>query len=402
MKLAFVTPWYGSNIPGGAEAETHRTAKHLYEAGLPVEVLTTCVREFRSDWGQNHHRAGETREDGVLVRRFPVRQSDLTAFDTVNWKLMRNQPITSAEEEIYVRESVCSPKLTDYIAEHLNEYVFIFIPYMFGTTYWGIAACQGKAFLIPCLHDESYARMGVFREMFAQVRRLILHTEAELALARSLYNLADDVPVLLGEGVDTGFFADGAAFRRKYGIDSPFILYAGRKDGGKNIDLLIDYFRRYRSQRAQACQLVLIGGGPLPVPIAPDEGIRDLGFVPIQDKYDAYAAATLLCQPSLMESFSLVLTEAWVANTPALVHSDCAVTREHCQRSNGGLYFADYAEFAACVDLLLARPGLRATLGANGRRYVLENYRWDAIIGRYRALLAEASFSSPEPIPVAE
>ena len=389
MKIAFVIPWYGADIGGGAEAEARRTAEHLCQAGLPAEVLTTCVRDFTADWGQNYHRPGESIENGVLVRRFPVRRRDRAAFDTVSLKLMHDQPVTVDEEETYVRENVCSPALTEYIADQQGAYRFCFIPYLFGTTYWGVAACQGQAYLIPCLHDEAYARLGVFRRMFAQVRKLILHAPAELALARSLYDLAEDAPVLLGEGVDTDSAADAAAFRTKYRIEAPFVLCAGRKDHGKNVPQLVDFFRRYRERRGPVCELVLIGGGSLPVTLTPGEGIRELGFVPLQDKFDAYAAATLLCQPSLQESFSLVLMEAWVARTPALVHGDCAVTREHCTRSNGGLYFASYAEFEACLDLLLSRPDLRATLGRNGQRYVLNNFRWDLIVDRYRDLFAE-------------
>jgi glycosyltransferase involved in cell wall biosynthesis len=389
MKIALVIPWYGADISGGAEAEARRTAEHLCRAGLPVEVLTTCVRDFSSDWGHNYHRRGENVENGVLVRRFPVRRRDRAAFDAVNLKLMHGQPITADEEETYVRENVCSPALTEYIADRQDTYRFCFIPFMFGTTYWGIAACQGRAYLIPCLHDEAYARLGVFRRMFAQVRKLVLHTSAELALARSIFDLAEDAPVLLGEGVDTDFAANGAAFREKYQIEAPFILYAGRKDHGKNVPQLVDYFRRYRACRGAVCELVLIGGGALPGILHDGEGIRDLGFVSLQDKYDAYAAAMLLCHPSLQESFSLVLMEAWVAKTPALVHGDCAVTREHCTRSNGGLYFTRYAEFEACLDLLLYQPGLRVALGQNGRRYVLENYRWDTIVDRYKGLFAK-------------
>src|SRR5205807_4079260 len=50
MKLAFVVPWFGAGIPGGAETACRLTAAKLREAGVPVEVLTTCIREFRSDW----------------------------------------------------------------------------------------------------------------------------------------------------------------------------------------------------------------------------------------------------------------------------------------------------------------------------------------------------------------
>lgn len=386
-KIAFITPWYGENIPGGAEAEARRTVEHLHQAGMPVQVLTTCVRDFYANWGHNDHKAGRTVENGIPVHRFPVRHRDREAFDAVNWKLMHGISVQPEEEEIYVRENVRSPALTEYIAEHRDDYQFIFIPYMFGTTYWGIQACEGQAFLIPCLHDEAYARMGVFRRMFSQVQHLIFHTSTELALAHSLYDLAEDNPTLLGEGVDTDFSADASAFKDKYGITHPFILYAGRKDAGKNVDLLVDYYCRYRARGSNDVNLVLIGAGTPPDEINLDEGILDFGFVPLQDKYNAYAAATVLCQPSLRESFSLVLMEAWVAGTPALVHGGCAVTREHCVNSDGGLYFENYAEFEACLDLLLSQSNLRKTLGSNGRRYVLENYRWDMIINRYRSLL---------------
>ena len=389
MKVAFVIPWYGPDIPGGAESLTRRTVEHLCQVGVPVEVLTTCVREFLADWGRNYHRPGVTEVNGVTVHRFPVRKRDRAAFDAVNWKLVHDQPVSMAEEQVFVRESVRSPALTEYIAKHLNQYVFVFIPYMFGTTYWGIAACEGKALLVPCLHDESYARMDVFQQMFAQVRQVIFNSPAELDLAHALYRLGDDVPMLLGGGVDTDFSADGDAFRQKYGVTRPFILYAGRKDKGKNVGLLIDYFRRYRAHRTRAVDLVLIGGGALSRGLIPDEGIWDLGFVPVQDKYNAYAAATVLCQPSLKESFSLVLMEAWVTGTPTLVHANCAVTTDHCVRSNGGLYFGDYLEFEACLELMLSQPELRKALGANGRRYVLGNYRWDIIVERYSALVED-------------
>ena len=154
MKVGFVIPWYGPGIPGGAEYLARRTAEHLCQAGVPVEVLTTCVREFLADWGKNYHRPGASIINGVKVRRFPVRKRDRTAFDAVNWKLMHSQPVSLAEEQVFVQENVRSPAMMDYIARNLNRYVFIFIPYMFGTTYWGVAACGGRALLVPCLHDE--------------------------------------------------------------------------------------------------------------------------------------------------------------------------------------------------------------------------------------------------------
>jgi len=386
MKIAFVPPWYGKDIPGGAEALVRSTAEHLHNAGMPIEILTTTVKDFHSDWGRNHHRAQVVTENGVPVRRFPVRRRNRAAFDEVNWKLMHGQPVTRQEEQIYLEENIRSPTLEQYIATHTNDYVYVFIPYLFGTTYWGIRACKGKGLMIPCLHDEPYARMSAFQELFRQVPKLILLAAAERELMNSLYGLPDAQSVLIGAGLDTDWTANAHDFLEKYGLTPPFILYAGRKSQGKNVDILVDYFRRYRRSHERDVDLVLIGSGSTEDSWTQDSRIHDLGFVPAQDKHNAYAAATILCQPSLHESFSLVIMEAWLAGTPVLVHGACEVTKEHCIQSNGGLYFSNYAEFEVCLDLLLEHKDLNTRLGANGRRYVLQNYSWDTITERYRRL----------------
>lgn len=396
-KIAFVPPWYGADIPGGAEAYTRRTAEELHRRGFNVEVLTTCVRDFYADWSQNAYREGLDEVNGVPVRRFRVRRRDQAAFDAVNFKLMHGVRVTPQEERTFIEEMIHSGPLYRFIAEHRDEYVFFFVPYMFGTTVRGALICPERSWLIPCLHDESYARLSAYRPVFRAVRGLWFLSEAEMHLAQHLYGLParpDQHMVLGGGGIDTGYAGDAAAFRRRTGIEGPFILYAGRKDAGKNLPLLLDYFRRYRQERGDrgaAPALVLLGSGPLSG--NRDEGIVDLGWVSDREKFDAYAAATVLCQPSLYESFSLVMMESWVAGTPVLVHADCAVTVEHCRKANGGLYFHDYQEFAACLDLLLARPDLRQRLGHQGRAYVLAHYTWDTIAENYRRIV-EASLRS--------
>ena len=135
--------------------------------------------------------------------------------------------------------------------------------------------------------------------------------------------------------------------------------------------------------------MVLIGPGEITIDKEMSEHVVDLGFVPLQDKYDAYAAANVLCQPSVHESFSLVIMEAWLTETPVLVNGRCEVTVEHCRRSNGGLYFTNYDEFAATIDFLFDRVGMARKMGQNGRQYVLDNYQWPLIVDSYKQLISE-------------
>jgi len=108
-------------------------------------------------------------------------------------------------------------------------------------------------------------------------------------------------------------------------------------------------------------------------------GVRDE-----QDKFDAYAAALALCQPSLNESLSIVMMEAWQMGTPAFVHRDCAVTRAHVIQSNGGLYFGNYVEFESALEFMLSSPELCAAMGQAGQRYVSAQYSWSAVMQRFQ------------------
>jgi glycosyltransferase involved in cell wall biosynthesis len=390
-KLAFVIPWYGENIPGGAESLCRDVVKALIGSGSSVEVLTTCVQQFASDWNHDYHPEGRTLEGGVPVRRFPVRPRDVVRFDQVNYKLMHNMPVTPEEEQVFVAEMINSPALYEYIACHRNEYVFLFVPYMFGTTYWGSMICPERSILIPCLHDEAYARMQPFRDMCERVRGLIFNSAEEQRLAQRLYSLHPDRLAVLGVPVNCGWDSDPRRFRRKYGL-SNFFLYAGRTEKGKGADLLVEYYCRFLDDTQRPEQLVFIGGGELEIPQRYQSRILELGFLPVQDKYDAYGAAIALCVPSTMESFSIATMESWLAGRPVIVNAQCPVTTEFCRQSNGGLYFSHYDECRDILKLLAGDQRLCAALGANGRQYVLENFQPYVVATRYREALEAWGF----------
>jgi hypothetical protein len=265
MKLGFVIPWYEEDISGGAESLCRSVVHALRESGLSVEVLTTCVREFASDWNHDFHPEGTTVEGGVVVRRFRVRQRHTARFHEVNYKLMHEIPLTTKEEETFVTEMINSPKLCKYIRKHHREYVFLFIPYMFGTTYWGSRECPDGAILIPCLHDEAYARMLVFRSICERARGLVFNSTAERRLAERLYSLDPERLRVAGVPVNCDRQSNPQRFRSKYGM-SDFFLYAGRTEKGKGAELLVEYFCRYLGETGRMEQLVFIGGGELQIP----------------------------------------------------------------------------------------------------------------------------------------
>ena len=387
-KIGFVIPWYGPDIPGGAEAALRGLAEHLAQAGVAVEVLTTRVKEFGADWGQDHYPAGRTVINNVPVMRFDVRRRDAEKFNGINFKYMHGLPVSYEEERIFLEEMVNSPALYDYLRLHKEEYaLYVFTPYMFGTTYYGIQAAPEKAVMIPCFHDENYAYMEHFKEVFSKVKGMIFLAEPERTLAERLYDTSGVEKAVFGTGIDTDLKGSSDNFRRKYQMDKPFILYAGRKDKGKNIYTLLAFYREYVRRHDTDLQLVLIGGGQIDIPAQIRDRVHDLGFVPVQDKYDAYAAAEVLCNPSHNESFSIVIMESWLCARPVLVSGACAVTRNFAVQSGGGLYFDSYYEFEGALEYYKAHPDSADQMGKCGREYVLQNFAWDVIIDRYTGYL---------------
>lgn len=388
MKITFVTPWFGQYATGGMETITRQTVLRLQQAGYEVEVLTTCIRDFQADWATNFYNTGLDASEGVPVRRFAVQHRDKMAFDRINAQLIQGRRVSDADEQVFLREMFQCPSLFEYLAEHQENRLFFFAPYMFPTTYRGARICPQRSAIIPCLHDEAYAYLRVFRRLMPEVRALLFFVHAEKALAKRLYGApSDQIRAVVGGGVDDAVRGDARRFRQTFGVEEPFFLYVGRREVGKNVPQLLRYWKQYVGSHPKPPRLLLLGKGKTALPA--DANVTDLGFVSRQDKLDAYAAATALIQPSLNESFSLVLMESWLLETPALVHGRCTVTREHVRRANGGLYYHDLAEFAATLDYFLREKPIARRMGQNGRRYVLEHYRWPHIIGQYAQIIGQ-------------
>ena len=386
MKVGIVVARYGKDILGGAETFARELAEHLPRPEFDVEVLTTCANDLRT-W-RNVYPSGRVQINGVPVRRFPINQQFRS--ERRYWELMikftNGWPTTIDDEYEWIDNGAHSPALYHYLMQHGRQYDFIiFTPYLFGTTYYGATLHPHRTIVWPCLHDEPFARFLQTRLMLESCRGLIFHSQPEMDLVCGKLGVRNPNVCVVGTGLDS-HAADAERFRQRTGVHDPYILYAGRLDSMKNVLELFSFFIEYKRQHGGPLKLVLMGEGPIPIPSHPD--IVPLGFQNAQDKYDTYAAATIVCQPSLLESFSIVIMEAWLAGVPVLVHGDCDVTRYHVLRSNGGLYYADFDEFAGALDWLLDHPRERARMGQLGRSYFLREYNWPAVLGRFRAGLA--------------
>jgi len=387
MKLCFVVPRCGANIVGGAETLVLQLAQRLqHDRGHQVTILTSCAEDNRS-W-KNVLQPGVEEISGVKVQRFLLDERDLETWVPLQISIANGRSLTLAQELEWMNHSVKSAALLEFLYKNSANYDAIFFaPYLFGFTFWGSLAVADKAWLIPCLHDESYAYTKVIEAMFRIVNRALFNSVPEQELALSLYG-----PVQGGE-VGLGFEAlyDIA---EKSPILGRYAVVLGRKETGKNVQLAIDYFIEGKSNGLipQDLKLVIAGGGDFK-DLFRDSALQRSDIVDVTrltepEKLALLRAALVLIQPSTNESFSIVLMEAWLCGTPVLVHGRGAVTRHHVLRSTGGLYFLNSNEFSGALALLCEDSELRATLGKNGADYVRTRYSWPAVLDRFESVVS--------------
>ena len=420
MKIAFVIQRYGAEIIGGSEYHCRLIAERL--AGRHrVEVLTTCARDYIT-W-KNEYPEGEDRIRGVTVRRFANdRTRDLASFNEYSDWIFHNDHSPADEEEWLKRQGPWCPGLLAHLEQHHRSYdALIFFTYLYAPTVLGLQADPARSILVPTAHDEPAIRLDLYRKVFSLPAGIAYNTSVERGFLRQRFSIPAKIEETVGCGVelppshlhdsptnrresgddqtdnaeqdesgDNGALgsplsARGAVFRRRHRLYGPFALYGGRIDPGKGCEELLDYFNSYAESDGDA-SLVLMGLKLMPIPDAPH--VRFAGMLSEMERLEALEAATVVVVPSPYESLSLLALEAFSVGTPVLANARSDVLTDHCQRSNGGLYYGDRDEFRECLRLLVRDASLRTAMGRRGRDYVRVNYRWDVIMGKYDRLIS--------------
>jgi glycosyltransferase involved in cell wall biosynthesis len=385
MKVAFVTPRYGPQIIGGAEAAARQLAEHLVaETAWEAEAYSTCALDPHT-WADVLE-PGDSEIGGVPVHRFASAHGRLADFYGLDGRVRLAPGLATREEgrRWVDYNGPVSPGLIEAVCA-ADADVVAFYPYLYHPTVAAIGRVPMPAVLHPAAHDEPALYLPVFRGTFGDADAFCFHSAAERLLVERTYPVAEKPQIVLGLGVGESAGA-GRPGGEILGLgDRPYVVSVGRVDEHKGSKMLATYFRTYKERHPGPLALALVG--PVSVALEPHPDIVVTGTVDEPDKWDIVRDALVSVSPSALESFSLVVVEAWVDRVPVVVNGACGPTREHCERSGGGLWFTSYPEFEAVLHRLVGDPALRATLGDNGRAYVDRYYEWPVLIERYANFL---------------
>ncbi|MDH4184615.1 MAG: glycosyltransferase family 4 protein [Nitrospinota bacterium] len=379
LRVAVVAPRHEQQTAGGAENHATRLAESFIEAGHRAEILTTRTTSMLN-WN-NDLPAGEDQSGQLPVRRFDMDNLDGTEHHRLGHMINSRRELDWTEQTEWMRRGIRSRGLEEYIGARVDDYdYFIFIPYLYGTAYWGSHQAPEKSLLIPCYHREPAAFAKILNQNAQWMGGILFNTAAEMKLAREELKIHNSNMLVVGEGVETQATGDAARFRAKYNLKGDFILYVGRFQREKGLEELLNHFKKYVEETGSKVTLALAGKGDMPVADDPAHNIRLLGFLPEQDKNDALAACSALALPSVRESFSIVMMEAWVMGRPVIANGRCDAAREHIFTCRGGLLYDGARELGGCVAKIVEDPAAAAEMGRRGREYALANFQWPKIV----------------------
>jgi glycosyltransferase involved in cell wall biosynthesis len=384
-RIALVPARFGHGTVGGAEIVLEQMARRLQARGWEVEVLTTCAVDHHT-W-ENVLPAGKAMEDGLLVHRFPVVTTPGPERAQLEQAILGGAPVRLHEQQRWMNAGMRSPEIFHYLLDHAADYrTIIFTPYLFWITFAGSQVVPERSVLWTCLHDEPYAYLELFQPLLTGVGGLLFQTPPEHELAHRL--VSTPAPhALVGCGVEVPDGYDPEGFRRRHGIEGPFLLYAGRREGAKGWETLLEQLAGAMGRRSLPFSLVTMGAGEVRPPAAIADRVIDVGFLPDHERDAAFAAADAYLQPSRYEAFSRTIMEAWLAGTLVIANGGSDVVRYHCVRSEAGLLYDDELELGECLAFLAEAPETAAELAARGRPYVLANYQWDTVLDKVEAAL---------------
>ena len=418
MRFAFVTPRYGADISTGAEHVCRLLAEEVSERH-DVDVLTTCARDPFT-W-KNDYAEGADRVRGVLVRHFAVNQPhDHAAFQELSSQML-GRPHGRGDEQEWVRRlGPTSPGLIDYLKRQHRLYdAVVFFSLYHATTVFGIAAAPERSVLFPYLRLDAPLRFGIWSDVFRSAKAVGYLSAAERSLAHGFLRVSPAGEEVVGVGIDAPMqqtyprhqqnpadaltdeeddqagtppddpappdylSSRGVLFRRRHRLYGPFVLYGGRVQPDNGCEEMLEYFDTYAAAHDDA---VLVVMGVKLMQVSEQPYLRMPGVLPDRERMTAYEAADVTLAPDPDDLVARTVLESFAVGTPVLATARNAAAVDHCRRANAGLYYATRGEFTEALRLLTSDPQLRERLGDNGRRYVREHYRWDAVVSRFERL----------------
>jgi D-inositol-3-phosphate glycosyltransferase len=249
---------------------------------------------------------------------------------------------------------------------------------------------------------ESLLRIAAEHDVLAGSDCVVASTPTEAEDLLGHYGADPTRLCISPPGVNHDVFApaDRQVQRAELGLeaDARVVLFVGRVQPLKGIDVAVEAFARIRESHENA-RLVIIGG-----PSGPQgrdelsqvrEMVADAGLSGSVDLHEPvehpalaryYQSADVLLVPSRSESFGLVAVEAQACGLPVVAANVGGLSYAVADGSSGYLIDGwDPSDYAAAADLILSDEELASRLSKGGIEHA-ELFSWDVTANRFLEL----------------
>jgi len=317
-----------------------------------------------------------------------------------------------------------SPKLAGWINRNISCYDIVHIHglYRFPTTYaaWRARRAQVPYVVSPhgCLDPFLYKQSRYSLVLKRMYERLLefpnlnhaaaIHYTAEEEKDRAASLKLGAKTVIVPNGIDWDCFQElppKGGFRRRAGIagDVPLVLFLGRINFKKGLDLLVSAFRLVLDKTPEA-RLAVVGpdnegyGSKVRLWCAEKGMSNEVVFIDhleFEAVKEAYVDADVFVLSSYTENFGMTVVEAMACSCPVVISDQVNIWREIKEAGAGLVVGLDADELATAIRRVLSNKDEAVAMGRRGRKVAAERYAWPQIVEQltqaYQELIDEAA-----------
>ena len=383
MQLLYTLTAYPPYI-GGAQLHQHYIAQQLQKQHS-IQVVSQWDTN-RTDWLLGTTVRSPTNNYNYTVDNIPVHRLGLSIREKL--QVAPYLPI------YYPLMNLALPPIAACLEQHLSAYAAkadLIHNVRIGREGLSYASYQAaKRYDIPFIftpvHHPRWIgwRYKAYIKLYQMADMVIALTNAEKQILIDLGVKADRITIT-GMGASLAPVAESAAFRNKYQIEAPFVLFLGQHYPYKGYQQVIEAAALVW-QKFPDVHFVFIGpsvGKSEQYFVSVnDKRIHSLGKVDLQTKTNAIASSSLLCVPSTQESFGGVYTEAWSLGKPVIGCNIPAVAEVIADGVDGYLVEQEPNQIAERIIYLLRNPTKAQAMGEAGKQKVASRYTWQKIADR--------------------
>jgi len=384
MRILLATDTYYPDVNGAAYF-TYRLASLLAQRGHNVFVVCPS-RSFRNTISYDK----EVMVYGIRSIHLPVYQnfrvSPLFIFRTIK-RVIRG----IAPDIVHIQNHFLIGKEAASAAKKLG------IPVM-GTNHF-MPENLTHYLHLPRI-TERWAQKLAWRQFVRVFEQLDFVTTPTRTAAALLAKAGLDRDVVsISCGIDLDRFKptnDGAYLRRRFALptDKPVLLYVGRLDKEKRIDMILRALPDI--SRVTSAHLMLAGIGKekrnleeLTEKLGIQQAVTFTGFVPDEDLQNIYNAADLFVTAGIAELQSIVTMEALASGLPVVAVNAMALPELVHDGENGYLFSDGNSQmFAQKVIAILSDQAMRAKMSQRSLE-IIKDHDINRTIEKYESIYSE-------------